>query len=90
MRLKLPILLLTTLLTAACVAESPAPVEEADNSASTCPPPAVSTDVDDDLTPPPAATANLTDCEAMQLIDRRARYQDALDQTLEGADDAQR
>lgn len=90
MNLKRPIVLLSTLLTAACVADAPTPVEDVDTSASSCPPPAISTDVDDDLTPPPAATANLTDCEAMQLIDRRARYRDALDQTLEGADDAQR
>jgi hypothetical protein len=90
MRLKLSIVFLSTLLCTACTTEVPAPLEQADDSASTCPSPAVSTDVDDDLVLPPAASRTMTDCEAMLLIDRRARYLDALDQTLEGADDAQR
>lgn len=90
MYLKLSILVLSTLMSTACAAEVPAPLEQADDSASTCPAPAVSTDLDDDLVPPPAATRNMTDCEAMLLVDRRARYLDALDQSLEGADDAQR
>ena len=90
MHLKLSILVLSTLLSTACTTEAPAPLEQADESATTCPAPAASTDVDDDLVPPPAATRTMTDCEAMLLVDRRARFLDALDQTLEGADDAQR
>ena len=90
MHLKLSILLLSTLLSTGCTTEVPAPLEQADDSASTCPAPAVSNDVDDDLVRPPVARPDMTDCEAMLLVDRRARYLDALDQTLEGADDAQR